>query len=606
MPYNKKGNAGSGAQGEQSNGDGRGTEFEGTYTIEKIEIAQNIEGKTRDNSNLKLYYTQDEQVKTANAKDENIGESGIWTEVQETNTATNNLEDNNTIKNNTMIENSENSNINNITQNNDATESSINAINTKSYNLNVEQANDGVTGIAIKGELAGQTEIVVDIYIKTNGNQVEDKYVNSATAQTQTITEVVQTSQEKAQVIGRTISGKVWLDENYNNIIDNNEDLGNINREEIWIKLYKENENKELEEVTNVDGEKVEAINPDETGYYEFTHLPAGNYVVKIEYNGEKYKLVEKEIDSNTEINSKFEIETNANTGESSNLEVGENSDTEAEESTQSEQNSNLATEIGKTDLIEKLNDNSNYMIKEENVNAGLKEKINLEFTKVAEEDHTDKIGGTEFKLYKLVCTEHEEGYHDTELINPQNVKNVESCWQLVDTRTSKIAIANENQGTVKFEDLEINQEYRLVETKASINRIKPEGQWKIEFSLVDEAEIQENIKNIETNNIETQENNTESENSDTEQNAEITKINNGVEIKIESIGEKEPPAFAISKNEETGIIEELLLPNRAYFQFPASGSIGSKTIYKIGVVTLILGIFLLIIRNKNLIKNKK
>ena len=275
-------------------------------------------------------------------------------------------------------------------------------------------------------------------------------------------------------------------------------------------------------------------------------------------------------------------------------------------------------------------------MIKEENVNAGLKEKINLEFTKVAEEDHTDKIGGTEFKLYKLVCTEHEEGYHDTELIDSQNIEKIESssnsnntdntnstenldnnCWQLVDTQTSKIAITNENQGTVKFEDLEINQEYRLVETKSSINRIKPEGQWKIKFSLVEEAEIQENanlvkekiqenIKNIETNNIETQENNTESENSDTEQNAEITKINNGVEIKIESIGEKEPPAFAITKNGETGIIEELLLPNRAYFQFPASGSIGSKTIYQVGIAILILGIFLLIIRNKNLVKNKK
>ena len=88
--------------------------------------------------------------------------------------------------------------------------------------------------------------------------------------------------------------------------------------------------------------------------------------------------------------------------------------------------------------------------------------------------------------------------------------------------------------------------------------------------------------------------------------NTEITKINNGVEIKIESIGEKEPPAFAITKNGETGIIEELLLPNRAYFQFPASGSIGSKTIYQVGIAILILGIFLLIIRNKNLIKNKK
>ena len=609
MPYNKKENAESGAQGEQENGDGRGTEYAGTYTIEKIVITQNIEGKARDNSNLKVYYTQDEQVKTANAKDENIGEAGIWIEVQETNTVE---------------------------------EDSTNAINTKSYNLNVEQANDGVTGIAIKGELAGQTEIIVDIYIKTNGNQVEDKYVNSATAQTQTITEVVQTSQEKAQVIGRTISGKVWLDENYNNIIDNGEDLGNINREEIWIKLYKENENKELEEVTNVDGEKVEAINPDETGYYEFTHLPAEKYILKIEYNGEKYKLVEKEIGSNTEINSKFEIETSSDTGESSNLETVGNSDTGAKESTQNEQNSNWVTEMGKTDLIEKLNDNSNYMIKEENVNAGLKEKINLEFTKVAEEDHTDKIGGTEFKLYKLVCTEHEEGYHDSRLINVKEIENntnneniestenssninntqntnntnstenLDSCWQLVDTKTSKIAITNENQGTVKFEDLEINQEYRLVETKASINRIKPEGQWKIEFSLIDEAEKQENANLIKEKtqenikNIETQENNTESENSDTEQNAEITKINNGVEIKIESIGEKEPPAFAIRKNEETGIIEELLLPNRAYFQFPASGSIGSKTIYKIGVVTLILGIFLLIIRNKNLVKSKK
>ena len=110
------------------------------------------------------------------------------------------------------------------------------------YIINKEQANDGITGIAIKGELAGQTEITVDIYLKTNGNQVEDKYVNSATAQTQTITEVVQTSQESAQVIGRTISGKVWLDENYNNIIDNNEALGDLNREEIWISLYKENQ----------------------------------------------------------------------------------------------------------------------------------------------------------------------------------------------------------------------------------------------------------------------------------------------------------------------------------------------------------------------------
>ena len=585
MPYNKKDN---------NNGDGRGTEFDGTYTINRIVINQNMDGEATDNSELKLYYTQDEQIKEMNVQDINMENQGFWHKLEESNSI----------------------------------------IGNKTYETSIEQSNDGITGILIAGELKGHTELVIDIYATTNNNAVENKYVNSASAQTASSGEgIIQTSRETAQVIGRTISGKVWLDENYNNIIDNNEDLGNINKEEIWIKLYKENENKELEEVTNVDGEKVEAINPDETGYYEFTHLPSEKYILKIEYNGEKYKLVEKEIGSNTEINSKFEIETSSDTGESSNIETVGNSDTETEESTQNEQKSNWVKEIGKTNLIEKLNDNSNYMIKEENVNAGLKEKINLEFTKVAEEDHTDKIGGTEFKLYKLVCTEHEEGYHDTELINTQNIEktesssnsnntdntnsteNLDSCWQLVDTQSSKIAITNENQGTVKFEDLEINQEYRLVETKASINRIKPEGQWKIEFSLIDEGKIQENAnlvkekiqentKNIETNNIETQENNTESETSGTEQNAEITKINNGVKIKIESIGEKEAPAFAIRKNEETGIIEELLLPNRAYFQFPTSGSIGSNTIYKIGIITLILGIFLLIIRNKNLIKN--
>ena len=560
------------------NEDGRGTTYNGKYTISKIKITKNKDEKEIEND-FKLYITksttksgqgdQYEQIKKLNVKDQTIGNTTTntgnttnansveWEELQETN---------------------------------------------GEYIINREQANDGITAIAVKGELETQTEIAVDIYIKTEENKAEDKYVNSATAQTESLSEVVQTSQEYAQVLERIISGKVWLDENYNNIIDNNESLerliNNVNSghtsqneententnttettenneniliEEITLKLYKVKEDKSLEEAKDIDGAIIPEIHPNAKGYYEFRGLQQGNYVVKIEYNGEKYKLSEKEVQDNKEITSKFIEE-----------EKGK----------------------GKTEEITKLNSSANLKIEENNINAGLIEIINLEFTKVAEEDHANKIGGTEFKLYKLVCTEHEDGYHDTELINPQNVKNVESdeientekvtnntqniestenldnnCWQLVDTQTSKIAITNENQGTVKFEDLEINQEYRLVETKASINRIKPEGQWKIEFSLIDEAEIQEN-------------------------NTEITKINNGVEIKIESIGEKEPPAFAITKNGETGIIEELLLPNRAYFQFPASGSIGSKTIYKIGLSILMLGIFILITRNKSLLKN--
>ena len=524
------------------NGDARGTKFSGTYTIKNITISQKTNGVQIDNSNLKLYYSQDAQVRIINVKNETIGTSGIWKEVQE---------------------NAE----------------------TKTYEMNLKQENDGITGIAIKGELAGFTEVVVDICIKTEENEGEDKYVNSVTGQTDVSTEEIRSSDGVVQVIERIIEGIVWEDRNYNNIIDNNESLGEINKDEVILKLYKVEEDGTLTQALNVDGKAVEGIHPDETGKYEFWGLPAEDYVVKIEFDGDKYKLVEKEAVFNTEINSKFELETNSS-------------------SASADENDNI--KIGKTDIIISLNNNNNLKLIEENVNAGLKEKINLEFTKVAEEDHTDKIEGTEFKLYKLVCTEHEDGYHDTELINSQsieslesdeianledgtnnsqnienkidtnNAKNSSSCWQLVDTQTSKIAILNEEQGNVKFKDLELNQEYRLVETKASINRIKPEGQWKIEFSL---------------------------ENLNAEQNAEITKINNGVEIKIEAIGNVEPPAFAITKNEETGIIEELLLPNRAYFQFPASGSIGSKTIYKIGVTILILGIVILIIRKKNLKK---
>ena len=587
------------------NGDLRGTKYNGTYTIKNIKINQNINGVETDNSNIKFYYTQDDKVKEMNIKDLNNEsfEARIWKEV---------------------IENTQ----------------------TKTYDLNIKQENSGITGIVLKGKLEKLAEVIVDIYIQTENNEGEDKYVNSVTGQTDIETEEIKSSEGVIQVIERIISGKVWIDKNYNDIIDINENLGDLiennkNLEdetikEIILTLYKENEANILTQVQDENG-NIMQVNPNGYGYYEFKGLPMGKYVVKLEYDCKKYKLVEKEVQNNKEITSKFE---------------------EGREETKL---------IGKTEIITTLNNNNNLRLEESNINAGLKEKINLEFTKVAEEDHTDKIGGTEFKLYKLVCTEHEEGYHDTELIKSQNVKkiandeiensedetnntqnslkkarntknaespesssntnntkntdntnsteNLQSCWQLVDTQTSKIAITNENQGTVKFEDLEINQEYRLVETKASINRIKPEGQWKIEFSLIDEAEMQENANLIKeeiqenTKNIETQENNTESETSDTEQNKEITKINNEVEIKIQSIGNIEPPAFVITKNEETGIIEELLLPNRAYFQFPASGSIGSRTIIQIGCLVFSIGTILLInilinrklkIRNKN------
>ena len=488
------------------NEDGRGTKYNGTYTISRITINQNINGTPVDNNELKLYVTKEttksgqaqqyEEIRNITVKDEDLGTSEIWEEMQGTN---------------------------------------------GEYTINKEQVNDGITAMAIKGELVGQAEIVVDIYMTTNENQAEDKYVNSATAQTEILTEVVQTSQESAQVIERKIDGRVWLDENYNNIIDNNENLGEIAPEKVELKLYKVNDDNSLIEAVDVDGNPIQTINPDETGYYEFNGLPAGNYIVEVQYDGETYTLVEKEAISNVEVTSKFEQK-----------ETGK----------------------GQTELITKLNSSSNLKLEENNVNAGLLKKINLKFIKVAEENHENTIGGTEFKLYKLNCTEHEEGYHDNEQIDTSNVN---SCWELVGTEES--SSNKEDEGKVEFKDLQLEEEYRLVETKASINRIKPDGQWKIELVYMANGEDNGNNENSES----------------TGNNQDIT-INGNIGIQITAIGN--PPGFI----KENG---ELLLPNRAYFEFPTSGSIGSKTIYQIGIAIIGMGILLIISRKYILLKNK-
>ena len=508
------------------NEDERGTKYNGTYAISRITISQNIDGEEIKNDNFKLYITKEatkskqneqyEKIKNITVKDEDLGTSEIWEEAQGTN---------------------------------------------GEYIINKEQANDGITAIAIKGELTRQTEMIVDIYMETSENQAEDKYVNSAIAQTEILTEVVQTSQELAQVIERIIDGKVWLDTNYNSIIDNNEDLGEIDPEKVVLKLYKVNEDNSLTEAVDVNGTPIQAIHPNkienpaetgnqdetgspdgtenpnenenknENGYYEFRGLPAGNYVVEVQYDGEIYKLVEKEAISNIEVTSKFEEQ-----------EKGK----------------------GQTETITKLNSNSNLKLEENNVNIGLSKKINLEFTKVAEENHENKIGGTEFKLYKLNCTEHGKGYHDNEQIYDSNVN---SCWELIGIEESNSN--SENDGKVSFNDLKLGEEYRLVETKATINRIKPDGQWKIVFTKVENGEGNNNNENNES----------------TEYNQEIT-ISGNIEVQITAIGN--PPAFI----KENG---ELLLPNRAYFQFPTSGNIGSKIIYQIGITIILVGIVLFI-----------
>ena len=73
-----------------------------------------------------------------------------------------------------------------------------------------------------------------------------------------------------------------------------------------------------------------------------------------------------------------------------------------------------------------------------------------------------------------------------------------------------------------------------------------------------------------------------------------------GTKLKITAVGN--PPAIAVTED------GKLQIPNREIFDFPSSGSFGSKTIYQIGIVVIAIGLILLVSRRVIFIKgrNKK
>ena len=174
-----------------------------------------------------------------------------------------------------------------------------------------------------------------------------------------------------------------------------------------------------------------------------------------------------------------------------------------------------------------------------------------LSFTKVAEEDRTETLAGTEFTLFKK-----KDGSTagNDELIKASDESSWKNNWEKVNTYTTQ------EDGKVNLVDLPINAEYRLVETKAATGRLIASGQWKIEFM---HGEY------------------------DTKDDQIITV--NGTDLKITAIGN--PPALAIGED------GKLQLPNREIFDFPTSGSFGSKNIYQVGLTIMALGLVILLSR---------
>ena len=172
------------------NGDVRGTKYNGTYILDHLEIT----GQT----GLKTYISTDESVRNITAKDENIGISNNWKEV----------------------------NINNIKEN--------------------------ATAFAVKGEISAGQGVDIMVYLTPTGNQPKDIYVNSATVQTNKDSEEMTSTDITVQVVSRKIQGKVWEDSNRNGVIDSSEKY--IEGRVVKL-LYSTNNTEVTRTTTNAQGE---------------------------------------------------------------------------------------------------------------------------------------------------------------------------------------------------------------------------------------------------------------------------------------------------------------------------------------------------------------
>lgn len=412
---------------------------------------------------------------------------------------------------------------------------------------------------AIIENMAPSATSSVYINIKAEKNMVGDAYknlYNNWLQGTSATSNSVYTT-----VISRAISGIVWNDLNLDGMRNEKEEaIANVE-----VTLFKYNSDKQKYEICTEDilgnkfTEKNYIITADD-GKYEFSNLPAGKYIVA--FSGDvlkKYEITKYQVNGTNDETSNDAISVDdMNLSELKNY-------TYAIKYATNISNISLHTI---TDLISQNITLDNYKENLGNQDVGICEKVEFEFTKVSAEDTTVGIGGTKFKLYKLVCEDvsHGSAYHDATLID---VENVSSCWSLVEEATSSIGniVTGSGEGIVKLSGLVINAEYRLVETNASLNRLLPEGQWKIQY-------VKENAQDT-------------------------------AHYLLTAIGDSKPPAFIeLTNNQEN--VTEVLLPNMQKYDLPFSGNIGTKIFKTTGLAIIIVGIYLLLIRRKIVVRGKR
>lgn len=189
------------------NGDGRGTDFHGTYALKDGKVSLKISADTgAPGSHMRLYYTTDENIRT-------VGTDGSYAKADIfAGRLVGDLGDSFTA-------------------------------GSSSFRLAAENAdgtwsvNDGdvPTAILVCGTLNRNEQLAVTLQLKTEGNKRGDKYVNASNAAANEYKAPIDSNAATVTVAGRDISGKAWLDKDENGLYGKTDTL----LDHVVVKLHR-------------------------------------------------------------------------------------------------------------------------------------------------------------------------------------------------------------------------------------------------------------------------------------------------------------------------------------------------------------------------------